>query len=133
MSENLRRALEANRDAIEAGLAEAQQELAALRERERELERLITRARAALDEASVGPHSAPGEHLTLHEALRVVLDDAGNRWMTVRELADEVNGRALYRKRDGSPVEANQVHARTRNYEAMFEKNGPRVRLRTPE
>jgi hypothetical protein len=43
----------------------------------------------------------------------------------VRQLADAVNERGLYRKRDGSPVEVNQVHARTSNYEALFEKNGP--------
>ena len=49
----------------------------------------------------------------------------------MRELADEVNERSMYRKRDGSPVEANQVHARTKNYTALFEKDGSRIRLRT--
>src|SRR5205085_7162313 len=38
--------------------------------------------------------------------------------------------RALYRKKDGTPIEPNQVHARTKNYDELFEKNGPRVRLR---
>jgi hypothetical protein len=51
--------------------------------------------------------------------------------MTVRELADEVNRRALYEKRDRSPVEPNQIHARAKNYSALFEKEGPRVRLRS--
>jgi hypothetical protein len=41
-----------------------------------------------------------------------------------------VNRRALYRKRDGSPVEVNQVHARTNNYTDLFEKDGPKVRLK---
>jgi hypothetical protein len=41
-----------------------------------------------------------------------------------------VNQRQLYRKRDGSPVESNQIHARTKNYTALFEKDGPRIRLR---
>jgi hypothetical protein len=48
----------------------------------------------------------------------------------VRQLADAVNERGLYRKRDGSPVEVNQVHARTSNCEALLEKNGPMIRLR---
>jgi hypothetical protein len=68
--------------------------------------------------------------MTLHDALARVLEDIGNEWMTARELADEVNRRGLYRKRDGSPVEVNQVHARTNNYEDLFEKNGPKIRLK---
>ena len=48
--------------------------------------------------------------------------------MTVKDRAAEVNGRHLYRKRDGSAVEANQVHARLNNYGQLFEKEGPRVR-----
>src|SRR5207249_200970 len=71
--------------------------------------------------------------LTLHEALQVVLEEQGNRWMTVRELADEVNARHLYVKRDGSPVDPSQIHARTKNYTAIFEKDGPQVRLRDPD
>lgn len=67
---------------------------------------------------------------TLHQALEQILHENDNRWMTVRELADEVNRRALYRKRDGRAVEPNQVHARTKNYEATFEKSGSTVRLR---
>ena len=60
----------------------------------------------------------------------MVLREQDNRWMTVRELADVVTTRLLYRKKDGSPVEANQIHARTKNYEQLFEKDGPNVRLR---
>jgi hypothetical protein len=36
----------------------------------------------------------------------------------------------LYRKRDGSPVEVDQVHARTNNYANLFEKNGSAIRLK---
>jgi len=50
--------------------------------------------------------------------------------MIVRELADEVNARGLYRKRDGSPIEPNEIHARAKNYASIFEKKGPRIRLR---
>jgi hypothetical protein len=42
--------------------------------------------------------------------------------MTARALADAVNGRGLYRKKDGSPVEINQVRARTNNYHDLFRK-----------
>jgi hypothetical protein len=77
----------------------------------------------------VPPQPGDGPPLTLHEALARVLEDAGNEWMTARELADEVNRRGLYRKRDGSTVEVNQVHARTNNYRDLFEKDGPKIRL----
>jgi hypothetical protein len=128
MSEQLKGALEESRAALEAGLIEAEKELAALREREHELEVLVARAKAALG-AEPEPRRFGSERLTLHEAIAIILRENGNRWMTVRELADQVNQRQLYRKRDGSPVEPNQIHARTKNYTALFEKNGPCVRL----
>jgi peptidoglycan hydrolase CwlO-like protein len=123
-------ALEMNRAEIEAGLQEAQRELDELNQRKNELEALIARAKAALGEAG---HAAASQarRRTLHDAMAQVLHEHGNRWMTVRELADEVNRRALYEKRDRSPVEPNQIHARAKNYSALFDKEGPRVRLRS--
>jgi hypothetical protein len=59
-----------------------------------------------------------------------VLREQGNEWLTARELTDAVNKRGLYRRRDGSPVEVNQVHARTNSYRAVFEKDGANIRLR---
>ncbi len=50
--------------------------------------------------------------------------------MTARSLADAVNDRGLYRTRDGSPVEVNQIHARTNNYQDMFEKDGTLICLK---
>jgi hypothetical protein len=76
------------------------------------------------------PESSEGPPLTLHVAIAQVLHENGNRWMSANELADAVNGGGLYRKRDGSRVEANQVHARTNNYKALFEKTDGRIRLR---
>jgi hypothetical protein len=77
------------------------------------------------------PPAAPeGGQLTLHDALARVLEDAGNEGMTGRELTDAVNRRGLYRKRDGSPVEVNQVHARVNNYAGLFEKDGSKIRLK---
>jgi hypothetical protein len=120
-------ALERSRHMIQEALTAARQELEAVHARQSELEEQIGRAETALGN---GPSEVDeSEGLTLHEALARVLRENDNVWMSVRELADAVNGRGLYRKRDGSPVEVNQVHARANNYGAMFEKNGGRIRL----
>jgi len=124
---SLEHALERNRADIESGIAEAEREIGALRERIEELQRLIARGRAALGESSPSADSLGG--LTLHEALEVVLMANRNHWTSVKELAREVNQRGLYRMRDGRPVEPGQVHARVRNYKYLFEKKGQAVRL----
>jgi hypothetical protein len=130
MSEQLREALEMSQTAIRAGLDDARAELEELQARQAEVQNLIAQAEAALG-MSVTDTEGDGEgRMTLHTALEYLLREDGNRWMSVRELSDEVNRRGLYRKKDGTPVEPNQVHARTKNYEHIFEKDGPRVRLR---
>jgi hypothetical protein len=127
---DLDKVLEASRPAIEAALAEAEGELAVVVARKDELERLIARARSALGEPLLGIQpGAPPRGMTLHDALKVVLAEHDNQWRTVHELADEINSRALYRKRDGSAVQPSQIHARASSYPSMFEKDGPRVRL----
>lgn len=122
--------LEASRPAIEAALAEAEQELVALNERRHELEGLIERARAALGEPATPPPAPVSSEprLTLHEAMETVLAGRGNRWMTVHELAEEINRRGLYEKRDGTPVDPTQIHARANKYGSRFEKDGARIR-----
>ncbi len=111
---------------ISAALADARTELAGLDARREELQALIAQGEAAL---GGGPKPAP-ETMTLHEALVQILEENGNQQMTARALADAVNDRGLYRKRDGSPVEVNQIHARTNNYQDLFEKDGSQIRLR---
>lgn len=125
---DLVKVLEASRPAIEAALAEAERDLAELNERRRELELLIARGRAALGEAGQPRVDVLDERLTLHEAMELVLRENDNRWMTVHELADEINRRALYEKRDRSPVESSQIHARANKYSSRFQKDGPRIR-----
>jgi hypothetical protein len=126
----LREILEQSRPALEAGLADAERELAELDERRRELHELIARARAALgDEAAVSAPPQQPERMTLHDAMAKVLGDSGAEWMTVREVAEAINGRRLYEKRDGSPVDPSQVHARANKYRSMFEKDGRKLRL----
>jgi hypothetical protein len=123
----LEQALQKSRQMIETALDAARTELAVLDGRRAELQALIAQAETALG----GPRpSASPPTMTLHEALVLILRENDNQPMTVRQLADVVNERGLYRKRDGSPVEVNQVHARTSNYEALFEKDGATVRLR---
>ncbi len=132
MSEQLQEALAMSHTAITAGLADARAELQELRSRQARVESLIAQAEAALgiaDAEAEGKSDGEGR-MTLHVALEHVLRENDNRWMSVRELADEVNHRALYRKKDGTPVEPNQVHARTKNYDHIFEKDGSQVRLR---
>jgi hypothetical protein len=68
--------------------------------------------------------------MTLHEALQRILREGDNRPMPVRQLADQVNQRGLYGRRDGAPVEISQVHARTSNYDKVFGKAGPLVWLK---
>lgn len=129
-------ALERSRQMIETPLAEARAELETVDARRAELIGQIARAEAILGgggppDPRMAATTQPADRaLTLHEAIARVLDDHGNEWMTARELTNEVNRRGLYRKRDGSALEVNQVHARTNNYGELFEKNGPRIRLK---
>jgi len=125
---NIAAALQKSRQIIEAELTGARAELADLDARREELEALIAQAEAVLG----GSHTGEAEpRMTLHDALALLLREHGDEPMTARELTDAVNERGLYRKRDGSPVEVNQVHARASNYEELFEKDGSLIRLRT--
>lgn len=65
--------------------------------------------------------------LTLHEAIAVVLREGTK---TSRELADEINRRNLYRRKDGRPLPANQVSARVRAYGCLFERKGKMIFLK---
>jgi hypothetical protein len=67
----------------------------------------------------------------LHDEIARILRNAGNRWMTTHEIAAEVNLARRYRTRKRTDVTAFQIHGRTRNYNALFERDGSRVRLRT--
>jgi hypothetical protein len=126
---DLDEALKQAQPAIRDALAHAERQLEELTARRAALEALIARAKAAL-----GERSPPAEgRRTLHQALELILSENGNNWMSVSALAKAVNERGLYVKRDGSPVEVNQIHARTHNYEDKFEKDPAdrsRVRLR---
>ena len=70
------------------------------------------------------------ERVLLHNEVAAILRAHGNDWMTTRELADAVNARGKFRKRDGSLVAVFQIHGRTKNYSRIFERDNSRVRLR---
>lgn len=131
----LERALTANRVEVQQELANAEAELDALRTKTRALEVMIARARLVLDTEAqpmvpITTLDAAGGHVLLHEAMTQVLRDRNNMPMSARELADAVNRSGLYRKRDRSPVDAGQIHARVHNYPRLFIREGGRIRLR---
>lgn len=55
----------------------------------------------------------------LHNAMEKLLLEAG-RPLKASEIAEQINLRRLYRKRDGSPLQPNQVSARARKYPGLF-------------
>lgn len=77
-----------------------------------------------------------GGSVKLHDEIADILRGRGNGWMTTQQIADEVARRGRYIKRDGSSdVSAFQIHGRTKesgSYSHLFERQGSRVRLRTP-
>lgn len=115
---------------IREALTDARAELEDLRAREAVLETQIAQAEAALGESEAPVGATEGQPLTLHEALVRLLREAGEEGRTPRELTTLVNERGLYRRRDGSPVQANQVQARINNYDGLFDRDGAKVRLR---
>ena len=125
----LSRVLDGARAEIEAGLREAEAELAELDARRAALMALIARANAALGVADERPSESPPRSLTLHEAMAQVLREQGNGPLSAREIADEINQRQLYTKRDGSVVEVSQIHARAKNYATQFAKVGSKLCL----
>lgn len=52
--------------------------------------------------------------LKLHEAIAVVLLNKPNRTASEQEIANEINRRNLYQRKDGKPLPAYQVMQRTK-------------------
>ncbi len=66
--------------------------------------------------------------MTLHEAIEELLIEKG-RSMSTSEIANELNRRKSYSKRDGSLITAFQIHGRAKNYPDLFTKDGSTVGL----
>ncbi|MEE4197351.1 MAG: hypothetical protein V2I54_06875 [Bacteroidales bacterium] len=58
--------------------------------------------------------------LKLHEAIAVVLLNKPNRTASEQEIADEINKRNLYQRRDGNPVPAYQIMQRTKLAKGLY-------------
>lgn len=71
----------------------------------------------------------PGQQMTLHAAMREVLQDAPGQRMRAADIASEITRRALYRMQDGRPVEPQQIHARVGNYPKIFTREGTFIKL----
>lgn len=59
--------------------------------------------------------------MTLHDAIEKLLLGAG-RPLSARDLSGQINTLGLYRKRDGSPVQPDQVRARAQKYPRLFSR-----------
>lgn len=66
--------------------------------------------------------------MTLHAAIEKLLRQIGHS-MTTQEIADELNENQWYQKKDGSAIDAFQIHGRTRNYSQIFDRDGAMVSL----
>ncbi len=69
---------------------------------------------------------------TLHEAILGVLKDGNNEWMEIEAIANAVNEGKLYVQKNGQPVTAELVRARTltQAYKHQFEQDETKIRLR---
>ena len=66
--------------------------------------------------------------MTLHDAIEKLLRQTG-RPMTTQQIADELNKNRWYQKKNGSTIQAFQIHGRTRNYASIFDRTGSIVSL----
>lgn len=66
--------------------------------------------------------------MTLHEAIEKLLRQIG-RPMTTEQIAAELNKNGWYQKKDGSTIQAYQIHGRTRSYANIFDRDGLTVSL----
>lgn len=124
-------AVAASQPEVEAALASARTAHARATGEARELERTITMLEGVLELARAGGADDPASaSLTLHEAMREVLQGAPMRMMRAHDLAAEIDHRRLYRMRDGRAVEPQQIHARTGNYTDLFEREGTFIKLK---
>lgn len=60
--------------------------------------------------------------MTLHEAIVMVLQE-NMKPMTASEIADILNDRKLYIKKDGSEIKTSQIHARVNKRPGLFTKD----------
>lgn len=67
--------------------------------------------------------------MTLHEAIIKVLNDSTKSSLTTSEIAEILNIKKYYAKKDKSIITAYQIHGRTNKYKDIFRRNGNNVSL----
>lgn len=67
--------------------------------------------------------------MTLHEAIIKVLNESTKLSLTTSEIAEILNVKKYYAKKDKSTITAYQIHGRTNNYKNIFLRNGNSVSL----
>lgn len=78
-------------------------------------------------ELQEGPRE-DGVGMTLHEAIKKLLIET-NRPMKPTEIANELNQRDWYRRKDGGPLPSAQISARVNNYTSVFFKRDGKIHL----
>jgi len=95
----------------------------------REVEETITNLEGALARAGSDDDRSPTS-MTLHEAMRKVLQTVPMRVMRAPDLAAEIGRLHLYRRPDGRAIQAQQIYERTHNYPYLFERAGTFIKLK---
>jgi hypothetical protein len=135
-SEDGRLLVGANPRRLREWLPRAERRVRRLRSQVDELDLAIAWARNIVNEAGTDapwvPISGPPRSHTLHRAMAIVLHSHRNAFMWPSQIAAEVAGRSLYRRRDGLPATARDVSARACAYPHLFERFAYTIRLRLP-
>ena len=63
-------------------------------------------------------------HITLHEAMRIVLQDSPDRTASTEYISNEIIRRKLYTQKDGGSVFPDQIFLRARKYPKLFDLVG---------
>ncbi|GGK83527.1 hypothetical protein [Ornithinimicrobium pekingense] len=121
--------VETHRQSIEEDLADARAARAEAHAALAAVERRVASLEGLLELTTPTELSKPHTRMTLHEAMRTVLESVPERRMPAAELAKTIAARGLYRMRDGRPVEAQQVHARVGHYQHMFVRDAHGIGL----
>jgi len=66
--------------------------------------------------------------MTLHAAIEKLLKFKGKP-MSIQEIADELNAKGWYQRKDGTKLQGVHIHGRTRNYKDIFIRKGTTVSL----
>ena len=66
--------------------------------------------------------------MTLHEAIEKVLQTNGKP-MSTSEIAEIVNKKQLYIRKDNIPIQATQIAARVGNYPNIFTRDNGKIKL----